>query len=73
MSTLALESEEMAMGTPASKLALQSAASDLEEWSILRGTSLTAENGSTTCFTMVCRLFTLTLRFKEKWIEKMAS
>ena len=44
MSTLALESEGMAMGTPASRLALQSAASDLEEWSMLRGTSLTAEN-----------------------------
>ena len=43
MSTLALESDGMAMGTPASRLALQSAASDLEEWSMLRGTSLTAE------------------------------
>ena len=44
MSILPVVSAGMAIETPASRLALQSPALDCAEWSMLRGTSLTAES-----------------------------
>ena len=43
MSTFPADSAGMAMGTPASRLALQSPAEDWAAWSMLRGTNLTAD------------------------------